>query len=523
MRRLIWIHPLFFAWFAPMALLSHNIEGAPPYLAVRTFLAVTIIALGLVLLFKGTGSTWADSAFLSSLALMGSSVYGNLIQLAGVPSAGPQAARVHLFGIVVFIAFMALCRWLVRRTGRVGPGFHAFLAMVGGLSLAWNGIRVVMYEQLISRPLALPSMTADLGRYRPAHIPLETPDIYYIILDGYGRDDVLERIYGLDNSAFLQRLQDWGFFVPRDAVSNYAQTSLSLASSMNMSYLDDLEAFAGVGIPQSEVPRLFRHNEVVRVLRSWGYSIVAITIPYNRTRMPTADLSFEPVPQALNSFESLFVETSFLWSPLVIARETVTPFPFPGYAGRRETILANFSTLMEAIDLPGPKIVFAHLSVPHPPFIFGATGDPTSSPFPYRDQDGDQFLGTTQDYLKGYADQVWFANQLAIAFLDELDAQGRSHDIVILQGDHGPGSRLDWLDAGGSDLWERHSILNALRIPGLADGILDDSLSPVNTFRIIFNHLSGSSYPRLPDMSYFSSWKTPYSFLAVPGPDLRRK
>ena len=41
----------------------------------------------------------------------------------------------------------------------------------------------------------------------------ERPDIYYIILDGYSRADVLQYVYGYDNGAFIQSLQERGFYV----------------------------------------------------------------------------------------------------------------------------------------------------------------------------------------------------------------------------------------------------------------------------------------------------------------------
>ena len=69
---------------------------------------------------------------------------------------------------------------------------------------------------------------------------IEYPDIYHIILDGYARADVLREIYQYDNSEFLQYLESKGFFVARQSLANYAQTSLSLASTLNYQYLDEV-------------------------------------------------------------------------------------------------------------------------------------------------------------------------------------------------------------------------------------------------------------------------------------------
>ena len=66
---------------------------------------------------------------------------------------------------------------------------------------------------------------------------ISPPDIYYIILDAYGRSDVLQTTYGIDNSVFLSQLQELGFYVAECSMSNYAQTELSLSSSLNLNYL----------------------------------------------------------------------------------------------------------------------------------------------------------------------------------------------------------------------------------------------------------------------------------------------
>jgi len=63
------------------------------------------------------------------------------------------------------------------------------------------------------------------------------PDVYYIILDEYAREDVLMMI-GYDNSDFIDKLRDRDFYIANKSTSNYAWTCCSLPSSLNMSYVD---------------------------------------------------------------------------------------------------------------------------------------------------------------------------------------------------------------------------------------------------------------------------------------------
>jgi hypothetical protein len=71
------------------------------------------------------------------------------------------------------------------------------------------------------------------------------PDIYYIILDGHARSDILAELYGYDNNWFVDSLRQRGFYVADRSRTNYAQTYLSLASTLNMTYLDSLAQAVG--------------------------------------------------------------------------------------------------------------------------------------------------------------------------------------------------------------------------------------------------------------------------------------
>lgn len=99
----------------------------------------------------------------------------------------------------------------------------------------------------------LPGTVADGLRPREAVsvAPVsEPPDIYVILLDGYPRADVLDRRFGINNSAFLDGLAALGFDVAADSHSNYVFTQLTLASMFQMRHLEDVPALAPlIGTP----------------------------------------------------------------------------------------------------------------------------------------------------------------------------------------------------------------------------------------------------------------------------------
>src|SRR6185369_10533977 len=94
-------------------------------------------------------------------------------------------------------------------------------------------------------------------------LPSDPPDVYFFLLDSYGRSDLLKTAYGFDNSSFDDALKERNFFVASCSQSNYVRTEISLGSSLNMQYLQDLDkAF----VPQSTARRVLwdslKHNAV---------------------------------------------------------------------------------------------------------------------------------------------------------------------------------------------------------------------------------------------------------------------
>jgi hypothetical protein len=149
-------------------------------------------------------------------------------------------------------------------------------------------------------------------------------------------------------------------------------------------------------------------------------------------------------------------------------------------------------------SLPGPKFVFAHIVSPHLPFVFGPDGEwADTGKAPGQQSDGNSF-GT------GYRDQVVYLNSRMEQILEHIIDASSPDPIIILQGDHGT-------SAGG----HRMRILNAYYLPEEGEEMLYKSISPVNSFRVVFNRYFGARYSILPDESYLSTYDAPYNFHPV--------
>jgi hypothetical protein len=174
--------------------------------------------------------------------------------------------------------------------------------------------------------------------------------------------------------------------------------------------------------------------------------------------------------------------------------------------------LCEFRQLKASVDLPGPKFVFAHILLPHPPYLFSPEGSrlnvPTAVNFASEDAEGSRAI---------YAGQTEFAKKSAIDAIEHILKHSKKPPIIILQSDHGPATYGDIFAQKPNDTFvqERFGIYNAIYLPKLSAHVLPPDLTPVNTFRIIFNNYFGTKYPLLPNRMYSSSYATPFKFTEI--------
>jgi hypothetical protein len=136
-------------------------------------------------------------------------------------------------------------------------------------------------------------------------------DIYYIVLDAYGRSDTLLNILGYDNSAFLHKLEDMGFYIVDCAQSNYSKTDLSLSSTLNMQYVTVLDStLTPDNTDRVPLWNLIKDNQVKLFFRELGYSIVAFETGFDFTHLNEVDILYSPQRKGFNEFEILYVRTT---------------------------------------------------------------------------------------------------------------------------------------------------------------------------------------------------------------------
>ncbi len=316
------------------------------------------------------------------------------------------------------------------------------------------------------------------------------PDIYYIILDMYARADTLKELYDYDNSEFIDYLTNKGFYMASRSRSNYSQSVLSLPSSVNMKYINYLSDTVDIDSrDQTMLWEMLKNNEVSRFLKSKGYRYIFITSGFFEKGMNKYAQVYRPQQyifgMKLSNFAVCLIESTAL-----------SPFT-PKFIGHynRESILYCFDTLADMPDIKQPKFVFAHIICPHPPYVFDSDGNPVG-------QDNEGY-----SKIESYLEQLIFTNKKVITLVDEILSKSDVPPIIILQADHGTGFL-------GRD--ERMNIFNAYYLPEKDNSLLYKSITPVNSFRIVFNLYFDTDYDLLEDKSYYTPPQYQYHFIPVP-------
>ena len=518
-RRIIF-HPFLFAALPVISLLSHNIDGLALINIVRPLLLVQLAAALFFAASRLLMKDWARAGIVCSLFLILFFSYGHvyggflgpftqsIFSQSGLT--GQHAALFFAWGIIfVFGA------WAASRLKRLASDFNQVLNVIALAALAMPLYGIIRYEVRLQQPWSAIDLT---GCSIPAELPQQhtlkdRPDIYYIILDGYGRGDYLNQFYEYDNTPFLEFLKERGFYVANLSQANYVKTVLSLSASLNMSYLDFLSQRPGINSADpSPTARLIRWGTVQQQLQDLGYQVVAFSTGNRATELENADLFLRPPTRAATVFERLVMDTSALVLWHEVARFLGLPPTYPGYQAHRERITYVLDALADTPRLPGPKFVFIHVIIPHPPFVFGSHGEAVNQKYPFSLMDGNLYLGTPEEYIRGYQDQITYINTQMEHIIPLIQSQSSRPPVIILQGDHGPGARLSWTSPITQALRERTAILNAYYLPGVTSDQLYPQISPVNSFRVVFNAYFGAACPLLPDQSYFSNLVQPYLF-----------
>ncbi|OGK09029.1 MAG: hypothetical protein A2W80_06775 [Candidatus Riflebacteria bacterium GWC2_50_8] len=426
-------------------------------------------------------------------ALLGNFI-ANINNLSTLPAA--------LWFLVFFFGLVMLFRW------KSIPGLvTGFLNVVAVVLLVLN--LLILGDYYWTSDAAKLTVPANP---QATSVQKDLPDIYYLVVDGYVGDKVLKSLYGMKTNELTDFLRTRKFYVADSSHSNYMQTSLSLSSSLNMTYLDDLGRDYRDKNTAAPLMRMVANNAVIANLKAAGYKSIAFASGYATTELENSDVYYGKTMINREVYHILLGNTVLSAFRLKIFDFVATQVQ--SHNQLVTSVIGGLTGLEIAEDSP-PVFVFAHVPVPHPPFIWKENGElKLSHPRGFHFGDGNHW-GRPEDYRREYVEQVTHLNRLLIKALTSILDKGNRKKIILLQADHGSGSLLNWEDHNATWLPERFSILNAYSFPDGDYSTLYDEISPVNSFRVVFNKVFNSKLEKLPDLSFFSPWSFRYRLTDV--------
>jgi hypothetical protein len=506
------LHPLLFSAYPVMALLAWNIGQISAAAAFRVLPVSIAFAVVLLLILRGLLRDWQRSALGSTLVILLFFSYGHVYGfLEEVRIFGLALGR-HRILFPVWIVILVIGIWAVVKSRRELSNATAFLNLIAIIAIVFPSTQLITYNlRSISTARAESShVSSDLAdlHYAPGQTP---PDVYYIILDGYPREDVLKKDINLDNSSFVNKLVELGFYVAHCSQSNYAFTELSLTSSLNFNYIDlENEGISKDSVDRSPLRPLLHYNKVRQAFQHMGYTTVAFETGVNWSELEDVDvyvsrrstLMSGAKAQGVDNFEGMFIDTTM--GLVLDDAESVLPGFLKidtqsfGNEQHRERVLYVLDKLPEiASSVSGPKFVFAHVVAPHQPYVFGPDGEEVVYPKPLPED----------IYKVANRNQIVYINKRVKELLEEIIEKSPTPPIIIVQADH---------SHKNASPKHRMAILNAYYLPGGGAAKLYPTISPVNSFRVIFDTYFGGHFGLLEDQSYFSTYDTPFKMQNIP-------
>ncbi|HZL95713.1 MAG TPA: hypothetical protein VFB99_18800, partial [Vicinamibacterales bacterium] len=330
----------------------------------------------------------------------------------------------------------------------------------------------------------------------PLQAPAVPPDIVHLVFDRYASADVLREYYGFDNTPFTEKLRERGFLVAQRSNANYFRTGLSLAATLNLTHLDERFASLAGASDWRPVYRLLREHRVWRSLKPLGYEYVQLGSWWEATR-------HNPHAAENRSYVRIPYFVHWLYDNTPLSAMGVS---LGGVLDIRQEQWHRIHRQVHDLERvragTRPRFVLAHFLLPHDPYVFGPEGDLLPAD-----------VTRARPLSENYVNQVRFANRAILRLVDAMLADStRGRPIIIVQSDEGPYPRryeantggFDWRTATRDELREKFGILNAMYFPGGIPAAFHDAITPVNTYRLIFNAYFGARLPMLADRSLVS-------------------
>jgi hypothetical protein len=520
-KKLIFLHPFLFALYPVIFLYAQNIHEYRENVILAPLVIALVFAAVVFGITRLLVKKIEQAAIISSVFILLSFSYSRLLEaINGFPAWMHTVIPSDVVLYICSVLLLILTVYLISRYTKNLLAVNKLLTFLSTFLIVVSLITIISFE-LETKRIVTPVKEDVVIKTQKNSTPAQNaPDIYYFIFDRYAGPKSLKEEYAFDNSKFLNLLKQKGFYIAENAKTNYPKTFLSLGSSFNMEYLDALtkQTNGGKSADESLVTPLIRNGKIIQFLKERGYVIVNIgPKTWTPTSMnPNADKNFimpSGTYMGADIFTTGFLNTTIagpilqklLHNPLDVSQD-------PNNNEHRNVALYEIKAVEQAITIQGPKFVFVHILLPHDPFVFDKNCTPIS-----------EITVNQHDHIYNYLNQLQCANLKIEKLMNAIIKMSKTPPVIILQSDEGPfpmkepvDDKQSWGQASDTALREKFPILNAYYFPNASTSALYDSITPVNSFRVLFNTYFGTDYPLLSDKNYvFTDEENYYKFTDV--------
>ena len=507
MKKQFVFHPILIALFPVLLIYSQNahlvlFEGIIfPILIILAVAIIFWIALRFVL------KNIVKSALITSLYIFLFFSYGHIFNVINTNFSLDNSSFINLGILISYGVIVSLLTYYFIKTKRELNNLTSITNMMSIALVAF----IIFNISVFTFQNDLTTLDSEDVNFDFENIKLfleNKPSVYYIIMDEYAPLRTLEKVYEYDNSDFIKFLEDEGFFVTKNSHSNYAETFLSLASTLNMKYLNYLTDIVGQDSLDQRIPyQMTNNNLVMKNFKSLGYKIYNFDSGWWGTRnLVVADENLCAANQNMD-FHTLYElkQTSILRSVDLFIKQTTQKI---FHEERRDRIHCEFQEILELHDKTAePIFALMHVMAPHDPYVFGPNGEVVDYDYTFGETAKKDYLNKSPN-LQAYLDQSTYLTKLLKETVTTI-LERSDNSIIIIQSDTGPDITFSNLTDAQHKLG-RMSIFNAYYFPEQKYDLLHDEITPINSFRVIFDSYFGTNYELLNDEVFFSTYAKPY-------------
>ena len=516
-------HPFLVAVFPILIIYSQNIGRVNFENLILPITLILIFSVGLYYILKIILKNPFKAGLIVTIILILLFSYGHVYYLLNDVSIDGFDIGRNIYLIPVFGLMLGISIFFAVKSKRVFDNATSILNVVSVVFviIAFSNVFLVAVEITDCDKCSNQELfyeTKDYSNYFESHKfsiseNQEQPDVYYLILDEYARNDALLEYHNFSNDEFTEFLENKGFHIAKNSLANYPMSAQSIPATMNMNYINFLADEIGTEVrnykPLLGIDGLYPNNMVIKNFIEMDYKIITFnTFALHKYENPLSDETFCHRDKLLldNKLVDALARTSIFGYYIERWAEAET---------RQVTLCAfeNFGNSGKVFDKP--VFVWAHIMLPHPPWIFGPNGEEITPGKPLLLTDNPDFRDSGWEPKIQYIQQVQFANKKTIEIVENI-LEHDKNSIIIIQGDHGTAWDINLTEPSKEDVWQRLRNFDAIYFPDEEKRVqLNDDRTLVNTFRTVFNSYFGSDYEMLDNRMYWGYNEKPYSFEEV--------